>query len=350
MFALAHDIHKRVRAEEAAKDAFWRLESVIEGTNVGTWEWNVQTGETVFSERWAGILGYTLQELGPVSIATWEKFAHPEDLKASGELLERHFSGELPYYDCDCRMRHKDGRWVWVHDRGRVITRDAEGKPLMMFGTHTDIDLRKRDEEALRRALIENQNLLGELQHRAKNSFNMILAMIGLASGEGCPPEVKTALEELSSRVSSVSELYGLLYATGNFSEVPLADYCARVAAPLVSLSEHISFDAKAESISVPPKKAAPIGLILTELITNAIKYAFPDGRAGRIAITLRRTDSGALLEVEDDGVGLPEGFEPSAGGGMGLKLILGLAAQVHGSFRMEGGSGGTRGSLEFPI
>jgi PAS domain S-box-containing protein len=116
-----------------------RLENIIDATHVGTWEWNVQTGETVFNETWAQIIGYTLDELAPVSIKTWEKFAHPDDLKQSVLLLEKHFAGELPYYDYECRMKHKNGHWVWVHDRGRVVTRTADGKPLLMFGNHTEL-------------------------------------------------------------------------------------------------------------------------------------------------------------------------------------------------------------------
>jgi PAS domain S-box-containing protein len=127
-----------------------RLEAILEGTRAGTWEWNVQTGETVFNERWAEIAGYTLAELAPVSIKTWESLAHPEDFRRSGELLARYFAGELAYYECDCRMRHKDGRWVWVRDRGKVVSRTPDGQPLWMFGTHIDITERKRTEEKLR--------------------------------------------------------------------------------------------------------------------------------------------------------------------------------------------------------
>jgi PAS domain S-box-containing protein len=144
------DITERKQAEEALREERWRLQSIIEGTHVGTWEWNVQTGKTVFNETWAQITGYTLDELSPISIKTWEALVHPDDLKQSDELLERHFSGELSHYDCDCRMKHKDGHWVWVHDRGRIVTRTADGKPLIMFGTHSDITERKQAEEALR--------------------------------------------------------------------------------------------------------------------------------------------------------------------------------------------------------
>ncbi|MEI6261427.1 MAG: PAS domain S-box protein [Deltaproteobacteria bacterium] len=149
LYSIIHDISDRKHTEKALLDSRWRMKSIIEGTHVGTWEWNVQTGETVFNETWAEIIGYTLDELSPISIKTWEALVHPDDQKHSGELLEQHFMGELPYYDCECRMKHKNGHWVWVHDCGRVITRTFDDKPLMMFGTHTDITERKQMETEL---------------------------------------------------------------------------------------------------------------------------------------------------------------------------------------------------------
>lgn len=133
-----------------------RFEHILAGTNAGTWEWNVQTGETRFNDRWAEIVGYTLAELAPISIATWSDLTHPADLVKSGELLEQHFSGDLDFYDCELRMRHKDGHWVWVHDRGRLTTWTPDGKPEWMFGTHMDISRTKE----LQRRLTESQELL----------------------------------------------------------------------------------------------------------------------------------------------------------------------------------------------
>jgi diguanylate cyclase (GGDEF)-like protein/PAS domain S-box-containing protein len=124
-----------------------RLSNIIEGTRVGTWEWNIQTGKVVFNRYWANIIGYELEELEPVSIETWNRFTHPDDRKLSEELLKRHFSGHLDHYECETRMRHKDGHWVWVLDRGRVATWTKDGKPLLMFGTHQDITQRKQAEE-----------------------------------------------------------------------------------------------------------------------------------------------------------------------------------------------------------
>ena len=94
------DITEQQKAEDALRRERERLANVITGTDVGTWEWNVQTGETVFNERWAQICGYSLGELSPVSIDTWTHLAHPDDLKKVEILLDRHFSGELDRLRC----------------------------------------------------------------------------------------------------------------------------------------------------------------------------------------------------------------------------------------------------------
>lgn len=116
-----------------------RLQAILEGTRAGTWEWNAHTGEQRINERWAEMLGYTARELEPISIALWHRLCHPDDLARSNEVFQRHFDGELPYYECVVRLRHKAGHWVWIHDRGRLISRTAEGDPEWVVGTHIDI-------------------------------------------------------------------------------------------------------------------------------------------------------------------------------------------------------------------
>lgn len=104
---------------------------ILEGSNIGTWVWNVQTGETIFNETWANIIGYSLDELKPLSIDIWLKYVHPDDLKNSEFELNQHFSGETEQYVCEARMRHKQGHWVKVLDKGKVLIRDENGKPLV---------------------------------------------------------------------------------------------------------------------------------------------------------------------------------------------------------------------------
>lgn len=147
--AQIENISSRKLAFQALEQQKNRVENIIRGTNAGTWEWNVQTGATIYNETWAEIIGYRLEELEPVSIETWVKFTHPDDLKVSNKLLQKCFRGESEYYECECRMKHKDGHWVWVLDRGKVMTWTYDGKPEMMFGTHTDITKFKTLEEEL---------------------------------------------------------------------------------------------------------------------------------------------------------------------------------------------------------
>ena len=147
LFGVAQDITERKQAEQALLEVHKQMESIIESTRAGTWIWNIQTGETIFNETWAQIIGYSLDELVPTTIKTWEMLTHPDDVKQSNELLERHFEDKLSNYDCELRMKHKDGHWVWIHDYGRVFTRTDDGKPLLMFGTHTDITESKLAEE-----------------------------------------------------------------------------------------------------------------------------------------------------------------------------------------------------------
>lgn len=144
------EIAARVEAERELVGERRRLESVIDGSRLGTWEWNAATGDLVINERWAEIAGWALDELGPVSIATWDGLVHPDDGRECERRLQAHFTGAAPYYECDCRMRHRDGHWVWVRSSGRVVSWTPDGRPLMVFGTHADITDAKLAEGKLR--------------------------------------------------------------------------------------------------------------------------------------------------------------------------------------------------------
>lgn len=149
LYGTFQDIHEQKIHEERLALQKQKLNNVIEGTHMGTWEWNVQTGETVFNKQWAQMVGYTLEELAPISIKTWFDIVHPEDLKLAQQRLQECFEGKTAVYECESRIKHKNGTWVWVLDRGKVFSWTADGKPLMMYGTHQDITPRKEAEEEL---------------------------------------------------------------------------------------------------------------------------------------------------------------------------------------------------------
>ena len=116
-----------------------RYKKIIEGTDMGTWQWNIQTGETIFNEQWANILGYTLEELQPTSEDTWKILIHPEDQKKCNKALQQHLEGETDYYLADSRIKHKNGQYIWIRDKGKVVSWTNEGEPEWMTGFHRDI-------------------------------------------------------------------------------------------------------------------------------------------------------------------------------------------------------------------
>ena len=124
-----------------------RYEHVLDGTGIGVWEWNIQTGETIFSKQWAKILGYKLEELQPTSVDTWHRFANPDDAENCQKILNEHFAGNTNVYRTEARMRHKKGHWVWVADRGKVVSWTADGKPEWMTGYHEEITQQKKETE-----------------------------------------------------------------------------------------------------------------------------------------------------------------------------------------------------------
>ena len=131
------------------KNAERRLADIIYGAQAGTWEWHIPLGENHINERWAEIVGYTIEELAPLTIGTWERLVEPADLVAAKSKLEQVFARKVDQFEYELRMRHKDGHWVWVMSRGRVARWSHDGKPEIMAGVHIDITALKRAEDRL---------------------------------------------------------------------------------------------------------------------------------------------------------------------------------------------------------
>jgi len=131
------------------KEAERRLAEIIDGAEAGTWEWNIPHGTNVVNARWAEIVGYTLDELGPLTIEVWRSLVHRADLAAADAIIRRVFTREIAHFEYELRMRHKAGHWVWVMSRGRVVRWCSDGKPEVMAGVHIDMTALKRAEERL---------------------------------------------------------------------------------------------------------------------------------------------------------------------------------------------------------
>ncbi len=342
----------RKRAEEAALNRA-RLELAIEATALGVWEWNVETGETIWSDRQKAIWG--LDPEHPASYEYWRASIHPEDREAVlGRLertLDRSSGGDQAQ---EHRIVRPSGAVRWISSHGRMVYDEATGKPLRLIGTVLDITRRKRAEEALRRALEGQEILLREVNHRVKNSLQLVSSMLSLQSARLDDPEMRALIQEAQYRVHAVASVHERLYRSQDLRSVDLDVFletlCRDLEESVADDEDAISVEVAAEPVTVANDRAVPIALILNELLTNAIKYAYPE-RRGTIKVTLASEKEGRVsLTVADAGVGLPEGFSERRQASLGYRIIDGLARQIGGEVRIAERKPGTSVTVRFDV
>ena len=141
-----------------------RMELALAGAELGLWDWTVAGAEVIFNERWFTMLGYGAGEF-EASFDTWRLLLHPQDAQRAQGVIDTHLRGETPAYEFEHRLRHKDGRWIWILSRGKVVQRDAAGAPLRMVGTHMDITARKAADAALSESNAFAQQVIDNLPH-----------------------------------------------------------------------------------------------------------------------------------------------------------------------------------------
>ncbi len=217
---------KTRKAEQTLRMEKQHLEDVIKDMNVGVWEWNIQTGQTVVNDRWVEISGYQTAELLPVNIEDWLERVHPDDRDYARALLQRCFYRESDTYDCEVRLWHGNGRWIWIHDHGRIIEWSADGKPLRMTGTRYDISVRKR-----------NETIVTDSEHRLRTIFDILPVGIALFDPDGYILECNSALESMLgiNRTEQLTRKFdggsGEIYRPDG-SRMPFNEYaCARAQA-----------------------------------------------------------------------------------------------------------------------
>ena len=249
-------------------------------------------------------------------------------------------------------FRSADGEEHWFAATLTPMPAGPAGKPRVSIAS-LDITARKRAEAALAQALETKDMLLHEVNHRVKNSLQLVTALLSLQAAQAGDAELRGNLLEARGRVAVVASMHQRLYSTSAHDRVDLVGYLRELAAENVAAhgaqgAVGLDFVADDELV-LELAKAVPLALIVGELLTNAFKYAFPGGASGTVCVSLHRADGLVRLIVGDDGIGLPEGFSMTKANSLGMKIVRSLGRQIGANVVIEPANPGTRFVIEMP-
>jgi len=266
------------------------------------------------------------------------------------EILEKVKRGEsIESYDT-VRLR-KSGERIDVSLTMSPI-KDAGGEVIGASGIARDITERKRAEKQIKQSLEREKLLRREVHHRVKNNLQLISSMFFLQSLLISDPNTLKIFEESRNRVKAIALIHETLHQPSDLGNIPFAEYLSTLIRDLLQTGKAgygtISFEIDAEPVLLSIDTAIPCGLIINELVSNSLKYGFPQGRRGKIRVTFHSTREGKFnLTVSDNGVGLPKGFDPENNGSLGLKLVTDLTRQLGGNLEFDR-NGGTTVKITF--
>ncbi|MDX2017743.1 MAG: PAS domain S-box protein [Planctomycetota bacterium] len=362
----------------AAREQQRRLELIVRGAGLGTWDWNVATGAVDFNDRWFTMLGYAPGELPP-NVSSWELLVHPDDKPNIMRVLTDHLEGRTPEYRCEHRLRRKDGTWAWVLDAGQVVERDVHGRALQATGVHVDISLTKRAEQELEKARsaaeaasAAKSEFLANMSHEIRTPMTAILGFTEVLANDAQLPRerqlehietIRRNGEHLLSIINDILDLSKI--EAGKMTVEHTRTSPAQVVHEVLSLMQ-VKAAAKGLELSaalatpVPQLiESDPIRLrqILVNLVGNAVK--FTETGAVRVEVRADPNDGCLSFEVVDSGIGMSDEararlFQPFAqadtsttrrfgGTGLGLRISQRLAQMLGGDIDVHSAPG--RGS-----
>jgi len=325
------------RTEHLNRSLAWR-DAIFEGSRDAIFITGSDARFIDANSSAGALTGYRREELLTMRIPDLHD---EEDRDAYVEHFDRIMEGEEAL--TVAKMRRKDGSKVDTEFSNRRVVIDGA---LYMHTTARDITARKRVEETLQQTISEKEVLLKELQHRVKNNLAIISSLLGLEMRRLEDERARQVFREAQTRISAMATLYDQLYGSGDLRDVNLGQYLDRLARTILDTympaGGRVALVTALEEVHLDVKRAIPLGLILNELITNAVKYAFPEGRGGTIRVALRERDGQIALEIADDGVGFPAGFDLNAPGSMGFMLVKLLCEQIAAELVVAGLHGST--------
>jgi len=230
--------------------------------------------------------------------------------------------------------------------------KDENGKIIACLELARDITERKRSENKIKTLLEEKEILLKEVHHRTKNHLSLLSSMLFLQIESTKEQAVKDCLTDSQSRIHSICVLYDKLTLTDNFTEISLKAYLDKLVDELllqIPSKCRVSVEKKLDDIVISSRMSFSLGIIINELITNIIKYAFKNKDKGKVTISTSKQDSKIVVIVQDDGVGMPENLTLNNATSLGLNLVKMMTDGINGTVRIERNNG-TRFILEFPI
>ncbi|HEX6290089.1 MAG TPA: PAS domain S-box protein [Herpetosiphonaceae bacterium] len=346
--AQIQDITPRKAAEAALEESRRFANSIVETTPDMVYVLDLDRLRHVYENRTpAAVLGYTPAEVQAMGAMFGTLIRHPDDfpqLLDSVERLRRAQDNEV--VETEFRLRRADGTWRWFYSRDVVFTRDVDGRVLQSVGIAQDITERKQADEQIRATLKEKEILLAEIHHRVKNNLQVISSLLKLQASQLRDPDVLELFRDSQHRVRSMALVHEKLYQTHDVAHIDFADYLKSLTDFLLrAYGERggtIDLRISASKLPLDIERAVPLGLIINELVSNALKYAFPGSRGGEIMIDVQ-SDTGTLaLTVRDNGIGLPDTLDVDRPQTLGLRLVHALVRQLHGSVRFFSDSGTT--------
>ena len=343
LLAVGHDVTERQRTLRRSELNLAEAQRIA---HLGSWEWIVETNQLHWSDEVYRIFGLKPQEFG----ATYPAFldaVHPDDRDAVNEAVNRALADPAERYSIDHRIVQPRGQIRLVHEQGEVTFND-NAEPIRMVGTVQDITETRMVEDALRARLAEKELLLQEIHHRVKNNLQIVSSLLHLQERRIPDVQGRQAFAESRYRINAMALVHESLYQAEDLSRIDFKSYLRDLTRSLTDSlsvpSRHIRFTTESEGIDLGIDAAIPCGLLLNELITNALQHAFVGRESGEIHISLRRlapADSRILLEVRDDGVGMPEDLDLETADSLGLRLVTNLTRQLGGKLELSR-TGGT--------